>query len=261
MSDSILNLCVVGVGGRMGQELVRAIADRTDVRLVGAFARKNSCFFGQDAGISCGTRPLGLKITDDFEHACESADAILDFTSPAGTQEFLSRVLHERCMHIIGTTGFSPSDLMALKRYGEKKIIVYSGNMSIGANLLGALARLAARSLGSCFDVRIIDMHHRHKVDSPSGTALLLREVIQAEVREHDIPIASLRCGSVVGEHSVVFAGPGERVTLTHSAEQRSIFATGALRAALWAREQKDSGVTHGFFTMADVLGLDKLFA
>src|SRR5579883_584826 len=133
MADSALSLCVLGVGGRMGQELVRAIADRTDVRLVGAFCRPGYFLVGDDAGIAVGARPLGLKITDNLDHACEGADAVLDFTSPGGTREFLKLTVGQHLIHIIGTTGFSESDYAFLKEAGQKTTIVCSGNMSIGA--------------------------------------------------------------------------------------------------------------------------------
>jgi 4-hydroxy-tetrahydrodipicolinate reductase len=199
---------------------------------------------------------LGVVITDNIEHACEAADAVLDFTSPSGTKEFLRLTTARYLIHVIGTTGFSEADFALLKEAGQKTTLVCSGNMSIGANLLGGLARLAARSLGSDFDIRIVDMHHRHKMDSPSGTALLLKSDIEEAVQGRDMPITSLRCGTVVGEHTVLFAGPQERIALVHTAEQRSIFASGAIRAALWAYGQSRQEQTHGFFTMSDVLGL-----
>jgi 4-hydroxy-tetrahydrodipicolinate reductase len=197
-------------------------------------------------------------------------EAILDFTSPKATVEFASLAAKAGIAHIIGTTGLEPDDFAALRDAARSATIVQSGNMSLGVNLLAGLVQRAAAALDEDFDIEIVEMHHRMKVDAPSGTALLLgeaaangraidlaqrsergRDGITGKRTPGDIGFASLRGGTVVGEHTVTFAGPLERIELTHRAEDRSIFARGAVKAALWAR-----GRPAGYYSMADVLGL-----
>jgi 4-hydroxy-tetrahydrodipicolinate reductase len=198
------------------------------------------------------------------------ADGILDFSSPAATVEFAALAAQARIVHVIGTTGLSAEDLKRIAAAARHAPIVRSGNMSLGVNLLAGLARRAAKALGADFDIEILEMHHRMKVDAPSGTALLLSEAV-AEGRgidlatrmtppRHghtgarqagDIGFASLRGGSVAGDHTVIFAGDGERIELTHRADDRAVFARGAVKAALWAHGRKA-----GLYSMADVLGL-----
>jgi 4-hydroxy-tetrahydrodipicolinate reductase len=266
-----MNLVVVGAAGRMGRMLIRAIDETDGLALSGAVERAGSSVLGEDAGALAGTGSSGVLITEDFAQAFIGADAVLDFTTPAATIAFAAAAADAGVAHIVGTTGLSPADLATLKRHAERTAIVQSGNMSLGVNLLAAAVRQVAAALGDDFDIEIVEMHHRMKVDAPSGTAILLgeaaaqgrgvalddhsargRDGITGARRTGDIGFASLRGGSVVGDHSVVFAGPHERLTLSHHAEDRSLFARGAMKAAHWAR-----GRAPGFYSMADVLGLN----
>jgi len=221
--------------------------------------------------VVAGLPPVGVPITDDPLQAVVNADGIVDFTAPAASVELAALAAQARIVHVIGTTGLSPSDLKKIDAAARHAVIVRSGNMSLGVNLLAALVERAAASLGPDWDIEILEMHHKMKVDAPSGTALLLgesaargRNIALAERsvrsrdghtgarREGDIGFATLRGGSVVGDHSVIFAGTSERLELTHRAEDRAIFARGAIRAALWGRDKKP-----GHYSMADVLGLN----
>jgi len=264
-------LVVVGAGGRMGQALIRAIHENAGTRLAAAVERKGSPLVGRDAGELAGTGALGVSITDDPLPAFAKADGVLDFTAPAATVEFAFYAAQARIAHVIGTTGCTAEDDAKIAAAARHATIVKSGNMSLGVNLLAVLVEQAARALDAAdFDIEVLEMHHRHKVDAPSGTALLLGQAAAAgrgisladnSVRARDghtgprpegtIGFATLRGGSVVGDHSVVIAGPGERVVLSHHAEDRAIFARGAVKAALWAHGRKP-----GLYSMRDVLGL-----
>lgn len=269
MSD--MGLVVVGAAGRMGQVLLRTVHAMEGVRVVGAIERAGSPHLGKDAGELAGIGIINVEITDDPLAAFAKADGVLDFTVPAATVEFAGYAGQARIAHVIGTTGCSPEDDARIAAAARHATIVKSGNMSLGVNLLAVLVEKAAQALGpSDFDIEILEMHHRHKVDAPSGTALLLgeaaaegRKIALAEksVRVRDghtgvreagtIGFAALRGGSVVGDHSVILAGTGERITLSHQAEDRTIFARGAVKAALWAHGRKP-----GLYSMRDVLGL-----
>jgi 4-hydroxy-tetrahydrodipicolinate reductase len=266
-----MGLVVVGAAGRMGQTLIRAIHSMEGARVGGAIERPGSPFLGKDAGEIAGVGPLGVPITDDPLPAFAKADGVIDFSIPAASVEFAGYAAQARIVHVIGTTGCSAGDDARIAAAARHATIVKSGNMSLGVNLLAVLVREAAAALGADdFDIEILEMHHRSKVDAPSGTALLLGEaaaegraiaLAQNSVRVRDghtgaretgaIGFASLRGGSVVGEHSVILAGAGERVVLSHLAEDRGIFARGAVKAALWARDKKP-----GLYSMLDVLGL-----
>jgi len=265
-----MRLVVVGAAGRMGQMLVKAIAASEGATLAAALERPGAATIGRDAGELAGLGPLGVKITDDPLAALLKADGVIDFTAPAATVEIAALAAQARIVHVIGTTGMTPDDLAKLEAAARHATIVRSGNMSLGVNLLAGLVEKVAKTLGIDWDIEILEMHHRMKVDAPSGTALLLgeaaakgREIALAEhsVRSRDghtgarvagdIGFATLRGGTVVGDHSVIFAGAGERIELSHKAEDRSIFARGAVQAALWAHGKKP-----GLYSMADVLGL-----
>ena len=269
-TPSRLKVAVLGAGGRMGRELVRAVAQRADCVVAGGTEPPGSALSGQDLGTLAGLAALGVAISDDPLALIASSDAILDFTSPAASVEFAGLAANARIVHVIGTTGFSPAQEQAIAAAGRHAVIVKAGNMSLGVNLLVALARQVAAALDADFDIEIVEMHHRHKVDAPSGTALMLGaaaaagrglDLQTASVRVRDghtgarkagdIGFQSLRGGSVVGDHTVMFAGEGERIELTHIAHDRSIFARGAVKAALWGRGRKP-----GVYSMADVLGL-----
>jgi 4-hydroxy-tetrahydrodipicolinate reductase len=266
-----MGLIVVGAAGRMGQALIRTIAEIDGVHLAGAIERSGSDALGRDAGEMAGLGSNGVIITDDALPVFARAEGVLDFTAPAATLEFADLAAQARIVHVIGTTGMDESHEARLEAASRHARIVKSGNMSLGVNLLSVLVRQAAKALNAAdWDIEVLEMHHRHKVDAPSGTALLLgeaaaegRNIALAEhsVRVRDghtgarepgsIGFATLRGGSVIGEHSVLLAGEGETVELTHRATDRSIFARGAVRAALWARGQKP-----GYYSMLDVLGL-----
>lgn len=272
MTAGDMKLVVVGAGGRMGQTLIRTIHAIDGARLFAAIERPGSPFVGKDAGELAGLGPIGVKVTDQPLEAFVEAEGVLDFTAPAASVEFAGLAAQARIVHVIGTTGCSADDDAKIAAAARHARIVKSGNMSLGVNLLAVMAEQAARALdASDWDIEILEMHHRHKVDAPSGTALLLGEaaargrsiaLADNSVRVRDghtgaraagtIGFAALRGGSVVGEHSVVLAGEGELVTLSHSAGDRAIFARGAVKAALWARDKKP-----GLYTMLDVLGLN----
>jgi 4-hydroxy-tetrahydrodipicolinate reductase len=263
-----MRLIVAGAAGRMGRALINLIAASEGVTLAAALEGPQSEALGQDAGSLAGCGPLGVAISSDALSAVIAADGIIDLTTPRASLELAALAAQARIVHVIGTTGFSAEDLRAIEAAAHHAVIVKSGNMSLGVNLLAALVEQAARALGPDYDIEIVEMHHRMKVDAPSGTALLLGEAAargrgialgENSMRGRDghtgarkggaIGFASLRGGTVVGEHAVVFAGPGERLELSHKAEDRGIFARGALHAALWGRGKKP-----GLYTMADVL-------
>jgi 4-hydroxy-tetrahydrodipicolinate reductase len=269
---SEMRLVVVGAAGRMGRMLIRAVAEAEGCRLVGAIERPGSEAIGHDAGLLAGTGLLEVDVTDDPLPVFAQADGVLDFTAPAATVGFAALAAQARIVHVVGTTGLQEADFAKLEAAARHARIVQSGNMSLGVNLLAGLVRRAAATLGADFDIEILEMHHRMKVDAPSGTALLLGEAAAegrgVRLAEHsvrsrdghtgprrsgDIGFATLRGGTVVGEHAVIFAGSGERLELTHKAEDRGIFARGAVRAALWGFDKKP-----GYYTMADVLGFDQ---
>ncbi len=265
-----MRLVVVGAAGRMGQMLIKTIAESNEAVVSGAIERPDSAALGRDAGETAGLGRLGVAITDDLLSALLKAEGVIDFTAPTATVEIAALAAQARIAHIVGTTGMTADDIVKVEAAARHAIIVRSGNMSLGVNLLAGLVQKVARTLGTDWDIEILEMHHRMKVDAPSGTALLLgeaaargREIALADhsVRARDghtgprktgdIGFATLRGGSVVGDHSVIFAGTGERIELTHRAEDRGIFARGALRAALWARGRKP-----GLYSMFDVLGV-----
>ncbi len=253
----------------MGKTLVAAIAQSDDLALTGALESKGHPDLGADAGALAGVGTLGIGLTSDALAAIAEAQALIDFTNPAVSVELAGLAAQARIVDVIGTTGCSAEDDEKIRAAARHAVIVKSGNMSLGVNLLAALVKQAAKALPD-YDVEIVEMHHRMKVDAPSGTALLLGHAAAAgrdiplennAVRARDghtgaretgaIGFAALRCGTVVGEHRVILAGPHERVELSHVAEDRSIFANGALAAARWGQGKKP-----GLYTMADVLGL-----
>jgi 4-hydroxy-tetrahydrodipicolinate reductase len=265
-----MKIAVMGAAGRMGRELVRAIASQPECSVSGATEAAGSPALGKDIGALAGIEPVGVMVTSDAARVIADADAIVDFTSPAASVEFARLAAKSGTAHIIGTTGFDEKSETAIAEAAKKIAIVKAGNMSLGVNLLAALTRQVAAALGNDFDIEIVEMHHRMKVDAPSGTALMLGEAAAAgrnlslgeravrvrdghtgPRREGDIGFATLRGGSVVGDHTVIFAGEGERIELTHRAADRGIFARGAVKAALWAK-----GRAPGLYAMTDVLGI-----
>jgi len=267
---SEIRVAVVGAGGRMGKALIQAVCEAPGMRLTGAIERAGSDALGKDAGELAGAGSLNVPVTEDALPVFAATDAVLDFTAPKASLEFAELAAQARIVHVIGTTGWAEGEDEPLFAAARHARIVKSGNMSLGVNLLANLVRKAAAALDSEYDIEVLEMHHRHKVDAPSGTALLLgdaaaqgrgldlaehsvrvRDGITGEREPGSIGFATLRGGGVIGEHTVILAGGGERIELTHRAEDRQLFARGAVKAALWAFDQKP-----GFYTMADVLGL-----
>jgi 4-hydroxy-tetrahydrodipicolinate reductase len=268
MSD--MRLIVAGAGGRMGRALTRVIAETPGAVLTGGLEAPGSELLGKDAGVLAGLPANGVLMSADLWSLSANADGILDFTVPRATIANVAIAAERGLIHIIGTTGLSISDDAVIQSVTSRAIVVKSGNMSLGVNLLAALVKRVAQSLDQDFDIEILEMHHRAKIDAPSGTALMLGEAAAAgrgvALGQHsargrdgqtgarkkgDIGFAALRGGSVTGDHSVIFAGAMERIELTHRAEDRTMFAQGAIKAALWARGKKP-----GLYSMTDVLGL-----
>lgn len=263
-------IVVTGASGRMGQMLVRIIAESGKARLVGAVERPGHGWIGQDVGTAAGGAALGVTVTDDPLEAFARAQAVIDFTAPAATVEFAALAAQARCVHVIGTTGLEAEHHARIDAAARHAVVVQAGNMSLGLNLLLGLTRKVAQALDADWDIEVIEAHHRMKVDAPSGTALMLGQAAaegrgvtldEARVSGRDgitgarargtIGFSAVRGGDIVGEHDVLFAGEGERVIIRHIATDRAIFARGALRAALWGQGQKP-----GRYDMTDVLGL-----
>ncbi|WP_295071342.1 4-hydroxy-tetrahydrodipicolinate reductase [Tabrizicola sp.] len=263
-------LVVTGASGRMGQTLIR-LAQATDkLHLVGCVERSGHPWIGRDVGDAMGGAPIGVKVTDDALEAFAKAQAVVDFTSPAASVEFAALAAQARAVHVIGTTGLEPDHIARIDAASRHATIIRTGNMSLGLNLLVRMTQKVAAALDADWDVEIVEAHHRMKVDAPSGTALMLgqaaadgrgvslddtkvsgRDGITGARHKGAIGFSAIRGGDIVGEHDVIFAGEGERVILRHVATDRSIFARGALRAALWGQGQKP-----GHYDMMDVLGI-----
>lgn len=254
----------------MGRTLIRLIHADPALDLAGGLEAKDSAALGQDLGVLAGGEKLGINASDDALALMAAADGVIDFTTPAASVELAGLAAQARSVHIIGTTGFDAAQEEAIAAAARHARIVKSGNMSLGINVLAGLVKQAAAQLGDDWDIEILDMHHRHKVDAPSGTALLLgaaaadgRGVDLDDRRESGrdgigepratgaIGFAALRGGSVVGDHEVILAGENEQIRLVHRAEDRDIFARGALKAAQWAHDKSE-----GLYTMQNVLGL-----
>jgi len=269
MSD-LPGIVVTGASGRMGQMLIGAVLASDKARLVGAVERAGHGWIGQDVGIAMGRAPMGLAVTDDALEAFAKAQAVLDFTIPAATVQFAALAAQARAVHVIGTTGLEDADLKKLNAASRHAVLIRAGNMSLGVNLLTKLTKMVAAALDEDFDIEVVETHHNQKIDAPSGTALMLgkaaaqgRNVDLADVSDRgrdgitgarkrgDIGFSAIRGGDIVGEHDVLFAGAGERIILRHVATDRSLYAKGALRAALWGQDKKP-----GEYDMFDVLGL-----
>lgn len=261
---------VTGASGRMGQMLIRLILDSDHLRLVGALDRAGHDWIGQDIGTAMGGAPAGVTVSDDVVTAIAQAQAVIDFTSPDATVAFAELTAQARAVHVIGTTGLEQRHLDALAAAARHAPIIRAGNMSLGVNLLVGLTRKVAAALGTDWDIEVVESHHRHKVDAPSGTALMLGEAaaqgrgaalddLRVSARDGitgaralgSIGFSAIRGGDVVGEHDVIFAADGERIVLRHLATDRAIFARGAIRAAVWGQDKGP-----GQYDMMDVLGL-----
>ncbi|WP_118134312.1 4-hydroxy-tetrahydrodipicolinate reductase [Oceanicella sp. SM1341] len=263
-------ISVLGAAGRMGRMLVAAVDEHPEAELCGVTARPGHEWVGRDLGECLGGAPRGLIVSDDPLEVLARSRATIDFTSPTATLAHAALAAQARAVHVIGTTGIGEAELPRLAAAARHATIVRAGNMSLGVNVLTLLTKRLAAALDADFDIEIVEMHHRHKVDAPSGTALMLGEaaaegrgVELGQVsdsgrdgqtgarRRGDIGFAALRGGDVVGEHEVIFAGLGERIALRHIASDRMIFARGAVKAALWGLDKQP-----GEYTMIDVLGL-----
>ncbi|WP_233118225.1 4-hydroxy-tetrahydrodipicolinate reductase [Aggregatibacter actinomycetemcomitans] len=268
-----LKIAVVGAGGRMGRQLIQAVYNAEGVELGAAFEHKGSSLVGADAGELAGIGNLGIKVGDDLNAAKDRFDLLIDFTRPEGTLEHLAFCVTNRKKIVIGTTGFDDAGKAAIKSAAEKTAIVFASNFSVGVNLVFKLLEKAAKVMGDYCDIEIIEAHHRHKVDAPSGTALSMgehiaktlgrdlknhgvfcRDGIIGERKRDEIGFSTIRASDVVGEHSVWFADIGERVEIAHKASSRMTFANGAVRAAKWLE-----GKNNGLFDMTDVLDLNNL--
>ncbi|MDZ7823463.1 MAG: 4-hydroxy-tetrahydrodipicolinate reductase [Ahrensia sp.] len=267
-----INIAVTGASGRMGGALIRAIDENPFTVLSGALERDGSDMIGHDSGKVAGLKTNEIEITDNLNVAFKNAHVIVDFTMPQATLVFAEYASTHKIAHIIGTTGFSAVQEAAIARAAQTTAIMKSGNMSMGVIMLSVLVERAAKALVAAdWDIEVLEMHHKHKVDAPSGTALLLGQAAADgrgidlsanSVRSRDghtgarqegsIGFSTMRGGSVVGDHSVMLAGVGESITLSHRAEDRSIFAKGAIKAAIWAHAQSP-----GLYSMRDVLGLN----
>ena len=266
-----MKLAIAGAAGRMGRVLTRIINQTPGAEVAGGLEPKGSPHVGGDMGELAGVGRLDVAITDDPIALLTHVDGIIDFTVPQATLALVELSAQARIVHVIGTTGIDEAGDARIKAAARHARIVKSGNMSLGVNLLAVMVKKVAAALGEDFDIEVLEMHHKHKIDAPSGTALLLGQAAadgrnidlkSRSVRSRDghtgarpignIGFATLRGGSVVGDHTVMFAGAAERIELTHKAESRDIFARGAVRAALWAFDKKP-----GLYSMTDVLGLE----
>lgn len=268
-----LKIGIVGAGGRMGRQLIQAVQQAEGVELSAAFERSGSSLVGADAGELAGVGSLGVIVESGLTADNANFDVLIDFTRPKGTLEHLNVCVAQGKNIIIGTTGFDDDGKLAIKSAAEKIGVVFASNYSVGVNLVFKLLEKAAKVMGDYCDIEIIEAHHRHKVDAPSGTALSMgehiaktlgrdlkthgvfaREGITGERRRDEIGFATIRASDVVGEHSVWFADIGERVEISHKASSRMTFANGAVRAAKWVSEKQT-----GLFDMTDVLDLNNL--
>ena len=264
----MVNIGVVGVAGRMGQAIVQAIEENSQAQLSAAIQHEKSSLLGADAGEIAGIGKIGVPVVAKLEEA--EFDVLIDFTLIEPTLNHIDYCKQNNRRIVIGTTGFSDKQKQQISAAAKELPIVFAPNMSVGVNLCFHLLKQAAEVLGDDSDIEIIEAHHRHKLDSPSGTALRMGEVIAdtlgrdlsecavygregiAEPRDRNtIGFATVRAGDIVGDHTVLFAAEGERVEITHKASSRLTFAKGAVRAAVWLMQQKS-----GLYDMQDVLGL-----
>lgn len=269
MSD-LPAIAIVGASGRMGQILVKTVLASEKATLAGVIERPGHDWVGKDIGVCMGSGATGAIVTDEPLDVFAKSQAVIDFTTPDTTVAYSVLTAQSRAVHVIGTTGFDAEHLARLSAAARHAPIVRAGNMSLGVNLLTLLTQKVAAALDEDFDIEVVEAHHRHKVDAPSGTALMLGEaaakgrgVTLAQVwdrgrdgitgarKRGDIGFSAIRGGDVVGEHDVIFAADGERIVLRHLATDRGIFARGALKAALWGQDKEP-----GEYDMKDVLGL-----
>ncbi|HAU5566799.1 TPA: 4-hydroxy-tetrahydrodipicolinate reductase [Serratia fonticola] len=271
MSD--IRIAIVGAPGRMGRNLIQAVQQAEGVALGAALARSGSSLLGADAGELAGIGKTGITVTDDLLKVVNDFDVLIDFTRPEGTLEYLAFCREHQKAMVIGTTGFDEAGKEAIRAAAEEIGIVFAANFSVGVNLVLNLLQQAAKVMGDYADIEIVEAHHRHKVDAPSGTALAMGEAIAdamnwnldehavyareghtGERKAQTIGFATVRAGDIVGEHTAMFADIGERVEITHKASSRMTFANGAVKAANWLKNKKS-----GLYDMRDVLDLSML--
>ncbi len=269
MSDARLRIAIAGASGRMGRVLIEAVLAEPDCRLAGALDIEGSPALGQDAGAFAG-RSTGVMITSDLRAGLSSAQLLIDFTRPEGTLAHLKLCRELGVKAVIGTTGFTPAQKAEIADHADHIALMLAPNMSVGVNVMLKLLDQAARALNQGYDIEVIEAHHRHKVDAPSGTALQIGEVLAAALGrelkdcavyarhgvtgERDpstIGFSAIRGGDIVGDHTVLFAGTGERIEITHKSSSRATYAQGSLRAARFLASR-----SQGLFDMNDVLGL-----
>lgn len=267
----MVRIAVVGASGRMGLCLIKATALSGQAELAVAISRPESLSIGKDAGELAGISPLAVKVSGDLASVTEQFDVLIDFTRPEASMSYLNLCRNNGKSIVIGTTGFNDSQKAEIASAAREVPIVMAPNMSVGVNLSLKLLEMTAKVMGGHADIEVIEAHHRHKVDAPSGTALRMGEVVAAAVgrnlkdcavygREgntgerdrNTIGFSTIRAGDIVGEHTVMFADEGERVEITHKATSRMTFANGAVRAAVWLRDKPN-----GLYDMQDVLGLN----
>lgn len=264
-----MKIAIAGASGRMGRMLIEAVLNDADAQLVGALDRADSPFLGQDAGAFLG-KETGVKLTADLDAVFAQADTLIDFTRPEGTMAHIEAALRHDVKLVIGTTGFTAEQKAELQAAAGKIGIVFAANMSVGVNVTLKLLEFAAKHFSHGYDIEIIEAHHRHKVDAPSGTALMMGEAVAGALGrsldecavygrhgvtgERDpssIGFAAVRGGDIVGDHTVLFAGIGERIEITHKSSSRVTYAQGSLRAVRFL-----AGQSRGLFGMDEVLGL-----
>jgi 4-hydroxy-tetrahydrodipicolinate reductase len=263
-------IAVAGASGRMGSRITALSKDYSGLKLVGAFEKPGHKDIGKDIGVITGIGETGIILADDIGSVMDKADVIIDFTHTSSTLENMKAASKKGRAMVIGTTGFTAEDVKEIKSFAEKIPCVLASNMSLGVNLLLKVLADVARTLGDDYDIEIVEAHHRMKKDAPSGTAVKMAQVIADAVKRNldevavyarkgmigertkkEIGIQTVRAGDIVGEHTVIFGGLGERIEITHRASSRDTFARGALKAALWI-----AGKPAGLYDMQDVLGL-----
>lgn len=266
----MLNLAITGAAGRMGRNLIQACVENANCQLGAAIEHESSSFIGVDAGEMAGVGALNKKLVSQLADVSADFYTLIDFTRPEVTMQNLATCVANGKNIIIGTTGFSDAEKQKIEEASKSIAIVFAPNMSVGVNLCFKLLDIASRVLGDDVDIEVIEAHHRHKIDAPSGTALRMGEVIAdalgrnlddcavygregvtGERERKTIGFETIRAGDIVGDHTVMFAGIGERVEITHKASSRMTFANGAIRAALWLEDKNK-----GLYDMQDVLGL-----
>ncbi len=269
----MVRIAIAGAAGRMGRNLVKATLHHPQAELGAGSERPESSLVGVDIGELCGERKLSVAVVDDLEKHIDDYDVIIDFTAPASTLANLALCKKYQKKIVIGTTGFTEQERASIDEFANSVPVVMAPNYSVGVNLVFKLLEKAAKVMGDYCDIEVIEAHHRHKVDAPSGTAIGMgeaiagamgnnlsdvavyaREGITGERKREEIGFATIRAGDIVGEHTAMFADIGERVEITHKATDRMTFANGAVKAAVWLDSHPS-----GFYTMTDVLGLNEL--